>query len=113
MKEITFEQLPQAVSQLLVEVDQIKKLLQQNPHSYLAEAEHPLTIQEAAKFLKLAVPTVYTLVSQQTLPHSKKGKRLYFNKAELTEWIQSGRKKTVAEIEAGATAFLSTRKTRG
>jgi hypothetical protein len=30
---------------------------------------------------------------------SKQGKRLYFNKIELLEWIKAGRKKTLAEIQ--------------
>ncbi|QMU30497.1 helix-turn-helix domain-containing protein [Adhaeribacter radiodurans] len=111
--EITFEQLPQAVGQLLVKVDQIEKLLQQNNFSTHSEPEQPLTIQQAAKFLNLAVPTVYTLVSQQVLPHSKKGKRLYFSKPELTEWVQSGRKKTILEIEAEATTFKFSKNKRG
>ncbi len=59
----------------------------------------PLTVQDAADFVNLAVPTIYGLVSRREIPFSKKGKRLYFLKDELTEWIQTGRRKTVAEIE--------------
>jgi len=61
-----------------------------------------LTIQQAAEILKLSVPTIYGLVSRTEIPHAKKGKRLYFSKLELLEWVQSGRKKTNAEIAAAA-----------
>lgn len=58
-----------------------------------------LTVKEAAEFLNLAVPTIYSLSSKQAIPHSKRGKRLYFSKPELKEWVQSGKRKTVEEIE--------------
>ncbi|GEO03372.1 excisionase [Adhaeribacter aerolatus] len=112
-KNPTFEELPKAVSLLLVKLDHIEQLLLQNTSNSNSVSEQPLSVQEAAKFLNLAVPTVYTLVSQQILPYSKKSKRLYFSKQDLTEWIQSGRKKTISEIQAEATAYLPTKKRRG
>lgn len=78
-----------------------------------APTEHPdqlLTIQEAAKFLHLSVPTIYTQVSRGELPVMKRNKRLYFSKAELVGYLKGGRKKTNAEIEAEAEAYLSQRK---
>lgn len=70
--------------------------------------EKPLSVDEAADLLRLRKPTVYGLVSQGAIPYSKKGKRLYFSKAELTEWVKSGRKKTNDEIQAEAEAELAT-----
>lgn len=58
-----------------------------------------LSISEAAAFLKLSVPTMYGYVHRCSIPYSKKGKRLYFMKGELENWIKSGRRKTLAEIE--------------
>jgi hypothetical protein len=40
----------------------------------------------------------------------KRGKRLYFSKLELLEYLKGGRKKSVAEIEAEADALLSKNK---
>lgn len=88
----TFEELPQAISTLHDKVDSIKDLLldqqqkQQSPHSDL------LTINGAAEFLSLSVPTLYTKVSRREIPVSKRGKRLYFSKDDLSVWIKSGRK---------------------
>ena len=66
-----------------------------------------LTIQEAAKFLNLTVPTIYSKVSKGELPVMKRSKRLYFSSTELMEYLKEGRKKSNTEIEAEAEAYLS------
>lgn len=73
-------------------------------------AEQFLTIQEAALFLNLKVPTMYDKVKKSELPVMKRGKRLYFSKTELTEYLKDGKKKTFAEIEAEADKYLSINK---
>jgi len=60
--------------------------------------------------LNLSIPTVYSKVSRNELPVMKRGKRLYFSKLELLEYLKGGRKKSVAEIEAEADALLSKNK---
>ena len=75
--------------------------------------EHPeqlLTIQQAAELLSLTVPTLYSKVSKSELPVMKRGKRLYFSRTELMEYIKEGRKKSNAEIEAEAEAYLTGKK---
>ena len=89
-------------------VPEIRQLFRQELENYFEVSKEqesqsnestPLTVQEAASFVNLAVPTIYGLVSRREIPFSKKGKRLYFLKEELTEWIKTGRRKTIAEIE--------------
>lgn len=77
-----------------------------------SQQDELLTIQQAAEILKLSVPTIYGLVSRTEIPHAKKGKRLYFSKQELLDWVQSGRKKTNAEIAADATAYCNNTKNK-
>ncbi len=55
-------------------------------------------------------PTVYGWVHDRLIPHSKAGKRLYFNIADIEEWIAKGRRKTISEIEAEACSYLLRRK---
>lgn len=74
------------------------------------QAERLLTIQEASEFLSLSVPTIYTKVSHKELPVMKRGKRLYFSRTELIEYIKAGKKKTLAEIESEADTYLLKRK---
>lgn len=103
----TFEQLPQAVAVLTKEVSELKQLLLQKSNQQpTASPEQLLTVQEAAKFLNLTVPTIYSKVSRGELPYMKRGKRLHFSSIELMQYLKEGRKKTNAEIEAEAKSYL-------
>lgn len=97
----TFEELPQAISTLHDKVDSIKDLLL-NSRQERPDYSDLLTIRQAAEFLNLSVPTLYTKVSRREIPVNKRGKRLYFSKAELSGWIKSGRKKTQEEIQGNS-----------
>jgi excisionase family DNA binding protein len=68
--------------------------------------EQLLTIQEAADFMSLTVPTMYSKVSKGELPVMKRSKRLYFSRTELLEYLKDGRKKSNTEIEQEARAYL-------
>lgn len=110
MEAITFDQLPAAVSNLAYEVSEIKRLLQQKEASPQPEPETLLTVQEAAKFLSLSVPTIYGLISKGELPVIKRSKRCYFSNIELLEYMKAGRRKSAKEIEQDTDNYLSTRK---
>ena len=71
-----------------------------------APPEQFLTIQEAADFLNLSKATIYSKVSRNELPVMKRGKRLYFSRTELLNYLKAGRKKSNAEIEAEASSYL-------
>jgi excisionase family DNA binding protein len=104
---LTFEQLPQAVTMLTKEVSELKRLLtEKQVQPPTDQPEQFLTIQEAAEFLSLTVPTMYSKVSKGELPVMKRSKRLYFSRTELLEYLKDGRKKSNAEIEAEAKAYL-------
>ena len=78
----------------------------QNNNPTTDQPEQLLTIQEAAEFLSLTVPTLYSKCSKNELPYMKRSKRLYFSRTELLEYIKDGRKKSNAEIEQEAKAYL-------
>ncbi len=104
--EITFDQLPAAISNLVFEVSEIKRLLLQKGTAIPYEPEKLLTVQEAAKFLSLSVPTIYGLISKGELPVIKRSKRCYFSNIEILEYMKAGRKKTVDEIATEAESYL-------
>lgn len=70
------------------------------------QPEQLLTVQEAAKFLNLTVPTIYSKVSKGDLPVMKRSKRLYFSSTELMEYLKEGRKMSNTEIGKQAEAYL-------
>jgi excisionase family DNA binding protein len=108
MSEVSFENLPQAVSKLSFQLANVERLLS-NLISQ-PEIDQLLTIKQAGEFVKLTPPTIYGLVSRNEIPYSKKGKRLYFSKQQLFDWIQQGRKKTISEIENEAHTYIKTKK---
>jgi excisionase family DNA binding protein len=114
MEPLTFDQLPQAVSKLQDKLNDIEKLLLED-HRQSGESDQLLNVEDAAKFLNLSVPTIYSKVCRKEIPVNKQGKRLYFYKSELISWIKSGRKKTAAEIRQDAASMLASnrRKTNG
>jgi predicted DNA-binding transcriptional regulator AlpA len=57
-------------------------------------------VELAMEITGKARSTIYSLCSERKIPHSKRGKQLYFSKRELLGWINSGKRKTVAEIQA-------------
>ena len=60
--------------------------------------ERPLTIEEACDFLALTKQTIYAKTSKGELKHYKKGKRLYFLKKDLMDYLKEGLVKTNSEI---------------
>lgn len=88
-------------------VPEIRQLFRKELESFFSEQSflpakpeaEILTVDQTADFLKLAKQTVYQLVSAREIPFSKRGKRLYFNRHELEQWIAEGRKATKAEIK--------------
>lgn len=110
--EITYNNLPEAVTLLTNEVGEIKRLLLEKSTESTPEPDQLLTIQQAAQLLNLSVPTLYGYVHKAEIPVSKKGNRLYFSKQELTDWVKAGRKKTVAETAAEAEQYVSSKKGR-
>jgi len=106
-QHLTFDKLPEAVAMLTKEVSELKRLIiEKQEQAPTDQPEQLLTIQQAAEFLSLTVPTIYSKVSKGELPVMKRGKRLYFSRAELLEYVKAGRKKSNAEIEQEAKAYL-------
>ena len=104
---LTFDKLPEAVAMLTKEVSELKRLLiekQEQPTT--DQLEQLLTVQGAAEFLGLTVPTIYSKCSRNEIPFMKRSKRLYFSSTELMEYLKDGRKKSNAEIEQEAEAYL-------
>lgn len=106
MEKYTLESLPHVVGKIEEKLNSIEKLLLQ-PQPSPSPIVDLLTISEAAKFLKLTVPTLYSKVSRREIPVNKKGKRLYFSRSELLAWIKSGKKKTQFELSKEAERLLS------
>ena len=65
-----------------------------------------LDVKQAAEFLHLKITTIYEKTSEKTIPHFKKGNKLYFRKAELKAWVETGKVKTNEEIQGEAVTYI-------
>src|SRR5688572_1900111 len=88
----------------------IESLLIDIKHGNLPSLENEpnkfITVPEAAKFLSLSIPTIYSLISKAQLPVIKKSKRCYFSTTDLEDYLKSGRRHSRAEIENNAQLFI-------
>ncbi|MDC1204266.1 helix-turn-helix domain-containing protein [Salibacteraceae bacterium] len=107
--ELTFDQLPVAIAYLTQKMDMIEQLLSKknetNPKT--KDEDELFGVKEAAEFLNLTVPTIYSKVSRGELPVMKRSKKLYFSKIELMNYLKKGRKKTNQEIQEEANNYLN------
>lgn len=112
---ITFEQIPEAIGRLQESQSRIEKMVAELTEN-ISEGNHTsdqlLTVSEAAEFLTLSVPTIYSMVHHGKIPVNKKSKRLYFVKSELIDFIKSGRRKTFEKIELEPEQYLKPLKKR-
>ena len=66
-----------------------------------------LTTKEAAAYLGMALSYLYKLTSKKSIPfYTPTGKKLYFKKSELDEWMNRGRVATNEENESRAQSSL-------
>jgi excisionase family DNA binding protein len=112
MENLTFEQLPTAVTMLAKEVSELKRLfIEKQEQAPTDQPDQLLTIQQVGELLHLRRPTIYSKVSKNELPGvCKQGKRLYFDRQTIIDWIKQGRKLTNAEIEQQADKYLINKK---
>jgi excisionase family DNA binding protein len=97
-QNLTFDQLPNAVSSLIQKMESIERLLTEKTTPTPKDQKELLSMKEAAKFLNLSTATIYSKVSRRELPVLKQNNRLYFMQSELMDYLKAGRKETLAEI---------------
>ncbi|HPW96858.1 MAG TPA: helix-turn-helix domain-containing protein [Paludibacteraceae bacterium] len=111
LQQITFEQLPQAVSLLIGEVKELKDLLR-NSNNAVEPSDRWFNLQELCEYLpdRPAKQTVYGWIGQHAIPYHKKGKKLQFLKSEIDAWLKQDKRKTAAELHADAVRYINSKK---
>lgn len=114
LQGLTLETLPKAFTQLVNEVGEIKRLLQQKAEPP-TETDQWFDLAELCQHHpdKPSKATVYGWVNAGTIPVHKTAKKLRFLKSEIDAWLKQGRKKTNAEAAIEAEVYLQSKKKRG
>lgn len=72
-----------------------------------------LNFNEACSYLDISQSHLYKLTSTRQIPHfCPQGKKLYFKRVELDEWLQRNRQSTTDEIEKQVSENLTRGRSR-
>jgi excisionase family DNA binding protein len=80
-------------------------------HNYSARPDAPapqkiLSLAEFCDYAGLTKQTAYKLTSAQKVPHSKRGKRLYFDREKVDAWLLENQVATQTEINQKSKDYL-------
>jgi excisionase family DNA binding protein len=70
--------------------------------------EDLMTAQDVCDWLNMKLSTLYQKTHYKEIPFIKKGKRIYFSREELKNWLTDGRKYTLLEEQQMADERLIT-----
>lgn len=94
---------------ILEKLDRIEKSIEElktQQGENRVEIKKMYSVTEIAQHLQLSVPTIYGLVHKRKIPFYKTGKKLYFMKSEIDNWITNSRSKTISEIDQTADEYI-------
>lgn len=100
-EEVTFNNLPEAVTILLRKMERLEKLLTDRVDPEPEEADKWFDLQGLCEYLpdhpKRA--TVYGWINKKAIPYHKTAgrKQLAFLKSDIDKWMKDGKRKTVTE----------------
>lgn len=84
---------------ILHEIEGLKSLM-------VLAAKSTLTLDDVSLLYGLSKSTIYKMTSGRTIPHYRKGKLLFFDKAELDQWAKANRVTTQQECEQAALSYV-------
>jgi predicted DNA-binding transcriptional regulator AlpA len=82
------------------EITEIKALILK----LLSDSKEIMNIKELSAYTGIPTPTIRAKLD--TIPRSKQGKRWFFRKSEIDQWLMSNRRKTQEEIEMEASNYV-------
>lgn len=79
---------------LIVSRTELKNVLREMIEEIQTEQKQDdiLTIQEAAIYMKVSVPTIRKMIANKEIPHFKRGQVIRLNRWEILEWIKNERR---------------------
>ncbi|WP_081909680.1 helix-turn-helix domain-containing protein [Aureispira sp. CCB-QB1] len=107
MQNVVFTQLsiPEFRKLLREEVKQV--LSEQATSDTHQQQQTILNFEEGCQYIGISKSHGYKLTSQQLIPFSKRGKRIYFEKAALDQWLLSNKVQSVSELEEDMDSYLA------
>ena len=116
---ITFNNIPESLTWIMKKLNEIEDIVTNRIAAAEAmannEVEQPLkwfNVKELSEYLPThpAVQTIYGWTCNNAIPYHKKGKRTFFLKNEIDEWISDEKFDTEEDMEQMAKAFIMEKK---
>lgn len=86
---------------------QIKELIDEQLKTFVLGQKTIFTLDELSDYLGLKPSYIRKMTSNKEIPHYKpSGKKLYFRREEIDEWVLSARVSTAEEIRSEARGRL-------
>ena len=109
-KNITFEDMPKAMSWMMDKLNELdSKIDGLNNSPQIPPSEIWMNLKELREYLPShpAEQTVYGWTSCHQIPFHKKGKRIMFLKSEIDEWLHDGKMKSQKNLNKKQRTLLS------
>lgn len=112
----TFDMIPMLMANLLednkilsAKIDALNKKINMSlPANKKGDDNERMDVTEAQKYIPghPAVQTIYGWTSNGQIPYHKIGKRIYFVKSELDEWLSHGQHKSDDDLRKEAEEYV-------
>jgi excisionase family DNA binding protein len=91
MEPLSFDHLPKEIARLHSRMDFVEDTLKRiaGINKPIIE-EEILTVPQVAQLLSLSIPTIYGLIHRKELPIMKRGKRVYFKRSQIIDYLEKG-----------------------
>ena len=111
MKKVNFNNLPQAVEELLENVELLTFLVNKLLKKVASDkvVDRTIRVKEAAKYLGIKPSTLYIWVSRNQIPYFKVNgsNTLYFSTLALDNYIKSGKRRSIDELSSDADLHIA------
>jgi hypothetical protein len=87
-------------------IENLLKTVMKNDNNGTVTITVVLNLNQAAEYVILSKIGYLQKTSERNIPHSKKGKKLYFKHSELDNWLTELRITTHTEIEKQANDYI-------
>ena len=92
---------------ILERLDRIEKAIENlSTNGPSVNANDPMDIKALSAYLKTSPSAIYKFTSEGSIPHYKNGKRLYFKKEEINDWIFTTKVNTAYDIDKAADEYI-------
>jgi excisionase family DNA binding protein len=100
------------INQRLDRIEFLLEKINSNLEGKNTKGHYPeiMDIMQITAYLNVSKSFIYKMTSSNNIPHSKKGKKLYFDKEIVTKWVLENKISTQEDMEQKAIQYCLKKK---